>query len=69
MSEESMRRFHERVAKALRGLSALLMPGAKLTPVCRYPDDPDADIAIGNDTWAGAIEALQRSVERERNGP
>lgn len=44
----------------LADIADMLQPGALLTLVVRFPDDPERDIILTDDTADGAIEALNR---------
>lgn len=44
----------------LADIAEMLQPGARLTLVVRFPDHPERDIILTDDTMDGAMEALER---------
>jgi len=52
--------FRECAGNRLADIADMLQPGAKLTLVVRFPDHPERDIILTDDTTDGAIEALNR---------
>lgn len=52
--------FRQRAGNKLADIADMLQPGAKLTLVVRFPDYPERDIILTDDTTDGAVEALER---------